>query len=309
VHDRFIEPILQANQSWRERHPLLPLARSWADSGKSGLKLLEGRQLSEALASNWRVLGPLVEEFLTASQAAQQAKDAAQQAEKMQQAQTLAEAEHQRAEAQAKAARRLRWIVVALGLVIIAIIGLAGAALYAFIQRQEVIISHDAITTLLSLDGQLYISVAPNDRTVKLVDTANQEVIRTLNGHTAEISKITLSPNADYLATADHAGTTIIWDWRSGQPIARLTGHTDSIRYVVFSHDSRWVATGGDDGTTRVWNISTGQEKYPPLRSEGGSIISVAFWSDDSFLVTATTDKKYTIWDFQTGEKILSGSQ
>jgi hypothetical protein len=315
VHDRFIEPILQSNQAWREQQPLLQVARSWEMSGKSAHRLLSDQALQDALASNWHGLGPLVEEFLVASQAAQRDKEAKLQAEKeaqhqheLQQAQALAEAERQRAEAQTKAARRLRWIIAALAVTLVVLLGLVGVAVYAFIQRQEVVISHEAITTLLSLDGRLYISVAPDDRTVKLVDTANQEVLLTLTGHTAEISKITLSPNADYLATADHGGTTIIWNLNTGQAIAKLAGHSDTIRYVVFSHDGRWVATGGDDGTTRLWDTATWQQTHV-LNSDGGSIISVAFWPDDSFLVTATTDKKYAIWNPQTGEKVLDGSQ
>ncbi|GIK42620.1 MAG: hypothetical protein BroJett011_64530 [Chloroflexota bacterium] len=311
VHDRFIEPILQANKAWRAQQPLLvQMAEAWISSGESMSNLLEGQQLQEALRTNRPDIQRLgfVKKFIEASQTAQQAKEAAQQAEKLQQAQTLAEAAHRRAEAEAKAARRLRWIIAALAVTLAVLLGLVGVAVYAFVQRQEVIISHEAITTLLSLDGRLYISVAPDDRTVKLVDTANREVILTLTGHTAEISKITLSPNANYLATADHGGTTIIWDLNTGQAIARLAGHSDTIRYMVFSHDGRWVATGGDDGTTRLWDTSTWQQTHV-FNSGGASIISVAFWPDDSFLVTATTDKKYTIWDPQTGEKVLDGNQ
>ncbi|MBE7550334.1 MAG: hypothetical protein HS126_04560 [Anaerolineales bacterium] len=311
VHDRFIEPILQANKAWRGQQPLLvQMAEAWVNSGESMSQLLEGQQLQEALRTSRPDIQRLgfVKKFIEASQTAQQAKEAAQQAEKLQQAQTLAEAAHRRAEAEAKAARRLRWIIAALAVTLAVLLGLAGVAVYAFIQRQEVIISHEAITTLLSLDGRLYISVAPDDRTVRLVDTANQEVLLTLTGHTAEISKITLNPNANYLATADHGGTTIIWDLNTGQAVARLTGHSDTIRYMVFSHDGRWVATGGDDGTTRLWETSTWQQTHV-FNSDGAPIISVAFWPDDSFLVTATTDKKYTIWNPRTGEKVLDGSQ
>jgi WD40 repeat protein len=308
VHDRFIEPILQSNQSWREQQPLLQLARTWEMSGKSEGQLLSGPALQNALVSNWRGLGPLVGTFLAASQTAQQAREEAQRQRELEQARALAEAEHQRAEAQTKAARRLRWIIAALAVTLVVLLGLVGVTLYAVIQRQEVIISHEAITTLLSLDGRLYISVAPDDRTVTLVDTADQEVLLTLTGNTAEISKITLSPNADYLATADHGGMAVIWNLNTGQAIAKLAGHSGTIRYVVFSHDGRWVATGGDDGTTRLWDTSTWQQTHV-LNSDGASIISVAFWPDDSFLVTATTDKKYSIWNPQTGEKVLDGSQ
>ncbi len=306
VHDRFVEPILQANKIWRARQPLLvQMAEAWINSGESRSKLLEGEQLQEALTFNLPGIGKpdFVKRFLEASQVAQQAKVAADQAQKLQQAQALAEAEHQRAEAQTKAAQRLRWIVVALGLVILALVGLAGLAVYAFLQRQEVLISHESITTALPLNGQLYIAVAPDRRTIRLTDTARGQLLFSLSGHTAEVTKFILNEQTTYLASSDVSGTTLVWDLRTGQAVARLVGHTKTIRYVVFSPDGRLLATGGDDGTTRIWDTSTWQQARV-LDSEGGSIISVAFWEDSSLLVTATTEGKYTIWDPWTGQKV-----
>lgn len=315
VHDRFVEPILQSNQAWRLRQPLLQMAQAWVLSGKSPSKLLEGQQLSDALASNWRGLGPLVEEFLQAGQTAWAAKETALQAEKeaqrqreLEQARALAEAERQRAEAQAKAARRLLWIAAALGVALLMMLGLGGALWWGVTQQQEVAISHDSITTLLALDGRYYISVDPNGNAIKLIDTSTQNLIFTLAGHTNPVSKISLSPQTTYLVSTDTGGLAIVWNLRTGQPIARLTGHRGTIRYAVFSHDERLLATGGDDGTTRVWDTATWQQRFS-LPSDSGSIISVAFWSDDSVLVTATTGGAYTIWDPWTGEKMLGGER
>jgi hypothetical protein len=303
VHDRFVEPILQSNQAWRERQPLLQMARSWIRSGKSEHLLLTGQALQEELASNWRALGPLVAEFLTASQVAQQAREAALQTEKEAQRQRELEQARTLAAAQTKAARRLRWIIVALAAILVVLIGLVGVTGYAFIQRQEVLISHEAITTTLPLNGRLYIAVAPDGRTIRLTDTAQGQLLYSLSGHTAEVTKFNLNDDATYLASSDTSGATIVWDLGSGQAVAKLSGHTDVIRYVVFSPDNRLLATGGDDGTTRLWDTSTWQQTHV-LESEGGSIISVAFWPDSSLLVTATTDRGYTIWDPWTGQKI-----
>ena len=308
VHDRFVEPILQSNQTWREQQPLLQMARSWVISGKSVSQLLVGPALPDALASNWRALGPLVAEFLTASQAAEQEKEARQQAEKEAQQRRELEQARALAEVQAKAARRLRWTAIALSLFILTAAIVIVLAIYTGLLRTELVLKDAVITTSLALDGRLYVSVAPDGRTVNLVDTANQELLLSLTGHTAEISKINLSPNAAYLATADQSGIAIIWDLSTGRRVATLTGHTGPIRYVVFSPDGRLMATGGDDGTTRLWDTSTWQQTFV-LKSESGSIISVAFWPDTSRLVTATTAGKYTIWDPWTGEKVLSGTQ
>jgi Tol biopolymer transport system component len=141
VHDRFVEPILQANQKWRLKQPLIQMCKAWLDSGKSPGKLLEGQQLQEALATNWQGLGPLVEEFLEASQAAQAAREEALRTEReaqrqraLEQAQALAEEQRRRAEEQARSSRRLRSL--ATGLAIIFVVAL-GVAILAVGQRRE----------------------------------------------------------------------------------------------------------------------------------------------------------------------------
>lgn len=130
VHDRFINPILQANQAWRLKQPLLQLAQAWADSGQSESKLLEGQSLQDALTSNWSALGALVEAFLAASQTAQKARDETLWVEKEAQRQRELEAARLFAEEQARTAARLRqrslWVagvgVIAVVLAIIAAI-------------------------------------------------------------------------------------------------------------------------------------------------------------------------------------------
>ena len=139
VHDRFIEPILQANQAWRLKQPLIQMAQAWADSGKSATKLLEGQQLQWALDTNWQGLGPMVQEFLEASQAAQRARDAAAQAEReaqrqreLEQARALAQEQQKRAQEQGIAAGRLRRLAIALFVVFL---GAVAAAILAWSQQ------------------------------------------------------------------------------------------------------------------------------------------------------------------------------
>lgn len=108
VHDRLIEPIQLSNQRWRLQQPLLQMAHDWIESGRVPDKLLESKQLQAALTSNWRGLGPEVEEFLTASREAQRVRDEQARQKELAQAQALAEEQRKRAEAEAQAAARLR---------------------------------------------------------------------------------------------------------------------------------------------------------------------------------------------------------
>jgi hypothetical protein len=77
VHDRFIEPILEANQDWWLRqNPLFQAAQEWDRQGRERYQLYVGRQLEQALANvNWEASEPMVREFLEASKRANQARE------------------------------------------------------------------------------------------------------------------------------------------------------------------------------------------------------------------------------------------
>jgi WD40 repeat protein len=163
VHDRFIEPILQANLAWGARqNDLVRAALAWDASGRVEDNLYRGQQLKAALASasltsvgltsvgltsvgltsvgltsvRGQKLEPLVSEFLAASEKFNQAleeKEAARQRE-LEQAQALAEAERRRAEEQASATKRLRRLAIALAAVFLLAVG---AAVLAWTQGQR----------------------------------------------------------------------------------------------------------------------------------------------------------------------------
>ncbi|MBV7339237.1 AAA family ATPase [Chloroflexi bacterium TSY] len=117
IHDRFINPILESNQEWYQRHPLLELARAWEESGKNANKLLEGQLLTEARQAGNQDLGSLVVEYLNASQKADAVKREAERKREAEQTQALAEEQRklareiqERREEQQKANRWLLWL-------------------------------------------------------------------------------------------------------------------------------------------------------------------------------------------------------
>ena len=96
VHDRFVEPILDANFDWIQRQsPLLRAAQEWQDNGRQPERLLLAPQLA-VLAAEIAAApqDPLVAEFVAASAAAAKAEAdrlaAIQREQELAQAQLLA---------------------------------------------------------------------------------------------------------------------------------------------------------------------------------------------------------------------------
>jgi hypothetical protein len=308
MHDRLVEPVLRANQSWRLKQPLLQLAQTWLDSGRSRDRLLEGQPLQLALASNQKSLSPVVKEFLETSQAAENARQESQRQHELEQARALAELERRRAEAQTKASRRLAWIVAALAMIIFVMIGLAGTAFYAFRQRQEVLISQSAATTLLPLSGQLFVSVAEDGVTINVSNVMDRQLLYRLTGHTARVTGMAISDDSRYLVTSSEDGMLIVWGMWNGQMLAQLDDHEGKVRDVVFSPDGSLMATASDDGTAGLWSTRN-WEKLLTMTNDGEPIAKVAFWPRQPGVVTAVADGSYTVWDYRTGEKVFSGEQ
>jgi WD40 repeat protein len=126
VHDRFVDPILQANQAWRlAQDPLIRTAEEWDRSGRGAALLIQGAQLEEALARiDPAQAEPIVGDFLVASQDAQNQRDLALARER-------AAADERRAEEEARRARRLRLISAVL---VVALVFAIAAATWAGVQ-------------------------------------------------------------------------------------------------------------------------------------------------------------------------------
>jgi hypothetical protein len=123
IHDRFVEPILQANHAWRAgQDPLVRAAAEWDRGGRGKAGLFQGAQLSEALAATEPAQAePLVADFLLASQDAQNQRD-------LEAAREKAAADERRAQEEAARARRLRRITAILALAILFALGGTGLA-------------------------------------------------------------------------------------------------------------------------------------------------------------------------------------
>ncbi|MDX1687648.1 MAG: hypothetical protein R3248_06665 [Candidatus Promineifilaceae bacterium] len=137
VHDRFVEPILQANQAWRAGQNLvIRAADEWDRAGRPSARLLQGERLQEALATlDPDRAAPIVAEFLAASQDAQNQRELAAAQEK-------AAADARRAEEEARRARRLRRITAVLVFALLfAVAGAVFAAINTIEAREQQILA------------------------------------------------------------------------------------------------------------------------------------------------------------------------
>ncbi len=143
IHDRFVQPILDANTQWLKTQPLtLQLARNWESYDKQPQYLLGKTRLQEILKTNWQDLSPLVTEYVETSQEVW-----IEEEEKRKQEQIVREQQLRVELAEQNASRQKMLTRIALGLFGVAVL----AAIFAGFSWKD---ANDSAATATVAQGQ-----------------------------------------------------------------------------------------------------------------------------------------------------------
>jgi WD40 repeat protein/serine/threonine protein kinase len=124
------------------------------------------------------------------------------------------------------------------------------------------------------------------------------------------LTRVTFSPDGNWLASADLAGRVELWDAKTHQLVKRLEGENKPVRGLAFSPDGTHLATAANDGLVKIWNVDSGEVRS--LTGPAANFWSVAFSPDGRRLVTAGGGKdpndpgEIQVWDPFTGNLLRS---
>lgn len=314
-------------QTWRQRTRAALAA--WQESPSDETALLNGLRLLEAerwLGERNDEISVQTQEFVTASIAAREQRNLAEEAARQRElanAQALANAEHTRADAEARGRRQLAWLTV--GLIVVAVLAVF-AAIFAFRaqQRADAERDHAEQTALISLARQLGAqAINAQETQIDLALLLNQESLR-LNASARDNAELLLKTEVDprlrkilYGASGDiygmrlqadgksvlahnKFGSVLLWDGESGQQDARLASTVDEPQGAVFSPQGDKMATWRN-GVITVRDAETTAPLYELSSPTGEGIYTLAFSADGSRLVVYWEDGRFRIWDADTG--------
>jgi WD40 repeat protein len=349
AHDRLIEPVRRNNAAWFQDHlsPLQRQAGLWEEENRPSHLLLREQALLEA--QDWAdqhpgELTPGESEFLGDSQEAYQREIEAQQARQRQleMAQKLAETEKQRAEEQARDARRLRWLVAGLGVVLLMAIGLALLASSA--QRAASASAREAANQAATATNALGFSqiqaatathalglsqvqgtlAAENAATAQAASTqaiVQADAARTAQAQIAFARQLAAQarqlpdsnparrPDAILLAVEamrrypESTTSQALAEALSLQPRpVARMEHDGAVIDVAFNPDGKYVVSGSWDGTARVWEAASGKEVSRMQHDD--YVDSVAFSPDGKNVVSASHDGTARVWEAASGREV-----
>ena len=144
----------------------------------------------------------------------------------------------------------------------------------------------------------------------------------TLTGHTDWIFSVAISSDNSFVVTGSRDNTAKIWrlneDHEFIDESITLEGHQDLIYSVAIASDNSFIVTGARDGMAKIWRLNAMHERVgEPITLEGHKrmrfgricvIDSITIASDNSFIVTRSTDKTARIWRLNEEHKLVGES-
>ncbi len=149
-------------------------------------------------------------------------------------------------------------------------------------------------TALAALDDTLVFR-GEGDGSVRQLDGVTGDTVRVLRGHQSRISRLKLSPDGRWLASASLDGQLRVWDVRDqGQALVQLVDPSIlGATGAVVASDGAHAAAHGEDGGIRVWPsddvlkarvVGSADEPLTKLWVGSGYPASVAGLTDDGVL-------------------------
>ncbi len=99
---------------------------------------------------------------------------------------------------------------------------------------------------------------------IRLYDARTGDIVRTLSGHTEEVTAVAFSRDEKRMASGSTDGTVRIWDPATGRLLMTLKGHSGHVSKVVFSPHGDAVVSSGPNAV-KIWKSATPRdvELYP----------------------------------------------
>lgn len=125
-------------------------------------------------------------------------------------------------------------------------------------------------------------------------ETGNKPIVE-ISSPNAWVSDVSVSPDAQFLATASFDKLVRLYRLEKPDEPKELRGHSAEVRFVRFSADAKNVLSGGDDAKAMIFSV---EGTHEPITLSGHTDwLTAGVWSSDgNHVATASLDHTARIW-------------
>ena len=125
-----------------------------------------------------------------------------------------------------------------------------------------------------------------------------------LEGHTATVNAVCITPDHRYALSGDNDGTLILWDLMEQEPARIFTvGHTKPITSVSVTREGKYALTSSGDHTLKLWDVVRG-DCLRTYEGHGGPVLSSCLSYDGRYALSGSLDKTLRLWNVDSGDSI-----
>jgi len=293
VHDRFVQPILQANREWlaKQSNPVSAALRLWLENQRDPARLLRGAPLADALhyaQTNEKDLGEDENTFLEVSHKAEQAEQEAARQRQLAEAQANAESERRRA----TTLRRF-----AFGLAMLTLIALVATG-FAFVQQRN---ASQQATLAKREEAEAVTARQAAEENADAAATAEAQAQS--DRATAEAASQEANTQAAAAATAEARTQALSQQIRADRmaQIASLTNINKDLpqypqRALLLAVEAAWIITPPIASSLTALHDLLGRTSGRGFGSHDAEVFSVAFAPDGQTLASASYDNTIRLW-------------